>query len=194
MHLRGDLGARQRYNLGEGRFYSGHFLFPADQAVGGIGAKLLQLAAEMLGCEYGFLFLRDAFCLPEGYCTGYGPAFVPHTEATDADNREIREWSLLKADWSENRPDHLSMRDVYNVNLLSELIFQQQATPGVSLKDWILRDSGRGQLFEAGPNRFIWQLTDREIENVRPALQEAGISKSRIPHTYRDVFSSALLS
>ncbi len=56
------------------RFYA-NFNFPIDGDPIKTASDLLQLSVDILGAEYGYYFVRDDFCGPEGYMCGTTDSF-----------------------------------------------------------------------------------------------------------------------
>jgi hypothetical protein len=89
----------------------------------------------------------------------------------------ITEEQLHKMQWgSEGKIDRSwregILRDVFRWNLLTKP--QLAAQVGKStLRAWILGGPGRGRLRELDERTWLWDLSDEEIEHVRPALAEA---------------------
>ncbi|HUO21549.1 MAG TPA: hypothetical protein VMU59_03455, partial [Caulobacteraceae bacterium] len=146
----------------------------------------LRLSVDILGAEYGYYIVRDAFCGPEGYMCGI-PALLDRSVLDDDDSREIANWSDIVHEgllWSSAGP---KMRDLFQVNLLSERHIQKPIDGRLSLKQWILEQPGRGSVQEISQGRWLWTLTDAEMVAVRPVLCKAGWLFSCRDRVYRDL-------
>jgi hypothetical protein len=147
--------------------------------------ELLRLAVDVLGAEYGYSFVRDDMCLPTIYPGGGFPS-LDHNLAWD-DPEKTSGWSdFLGAGriWTEPWP---ILRDLYQVNLISE---RHTRTPikGLGyLCDWISAQPVRGGLENLGDGRWLWSLRDQEMVEVRPQLDAAGILFSCSERVYRDL-------
>ena len=62
------------------------------------------------------------------------------------------------------------------------------------LLDWINAQPGRGCLEYLGEGRWLWALTDRELVEVRPQLNAAGMLYSCKERVYRDLPDGAVVS
>jgi hypothetical protein len=103
------------------------------------------------------------------------------------DAGEIGGWARFAGDgklWSGEWP---LLRDLFQVNLLSE---RHTSTPveGLGLlTEWIISQLGRGRLEDVGQGRVLWILTDAEMFYVRPLLNRAGLLLSCRDRVYRDL-------
>jgi hypothetical protein len=166
--------------------FSADFIFPALATSEAKAAELLRLAVEMLDAEYGYYFVRDDLCGPWVYAAGIGTP-LDYSDLNYEDDKEIWRWrQYVKSGrlWSAEYP---LLRDLYQINLISER-HKIVETAGLSrLIDWIEARSDRGRLDELGRGRWLWALTDEEIFNVRPLLNQAGLLKSCRDRVYRDL-------
>jgi hypothetical protein len=166
--------------------FSADFVFPLGNDSQKTAENLLKLSVEILGAEYGYYFVRDQLCNPWSYTYGVSAPLDWGPLSTE-DAEEIGEWADFVGDgtlWSADWP---RLRDLFEVNLLSK---RHTAVPiqGLGyLTDWIAAEPGRGRLQDAGQDRQLWILTDREIVDVRPVLHQAGLLLSCRPRVYRDL-------
>jgi hypothetical protein len=79
------------------------------------------------------------------------------------------------------------LRDLFEVNLVSERHTSVRIDGLGYLADWIGALPGRGNLEEIGRGRGLWTLTSAEISNIRPLLNEAGLLFSCPERVYRDL-------
>jgi hypothetical protein len=79
------------------------------------------------------------------------------------------------------------LRDLFEVNLLSERHTSAPVEGLGYLTEWICGQPGRGRLQDLGKGRVLWILTDAEIFNVRPLLNQAGLLLSCRNRVYRDL-------
>jgi hypothetical protein len=162
------------------------FVYPLDSDPAKTASDLLEMSVSILGADYGYYFVRDDLCGAWTYSYGIAAPLDYKALAND-DAMEISDWADFVTDgtlWSEGRP---RLRDLFEVNLLSK---RHTADPiqGLGyLTDWIAAEPGRGRLQDAGQDRQLWILTDREIVDVRPVLHQAGLLLSCRPRVYRDV-------
>ena len=104
-----------------------------------------------------------------------------------AESDEIGHWGIFVDEgrnWTGKWP---IFRDLFQVNLLSA---RHTSTPieGLGyLHEWILARPGRGRLEDIGQGRLLWVLTDAEIVDVRPLLNDAGVLFSCRERVYRDL-------
>lgn len=169
------------------RAFDGDFLFPLDGQGPERAEILLRLAAEILGAEYGYYFVRDAFANPQFYLRGIGGP-VDRSRLARADQAEARLWNEFVRSgelWNGPWPQ---LRDIFAVNLLSErhLWADLEALDG-RLDTWITTEPGRGRLTTVGEDRVLWTLTDDEIHAVRPVLWDATLMRTCMPRVYRDL-------
>ena len=160
-----------------------HFVFPLDDKPMETAADLIQLAADILGAEYAYSFIRDELCFPSGYACGIG---APLGRTADADAVEIDAWARFAAEpiWTGPWP---KLRDLYQINLLSERHTAEPVAGLGRLHEWIAAEPGRGALKALGGGQLLWSLTDAEIVSVRPILNDAGLLLSCKSRVYRDL-------
>ena len=170
--------------------FNGSFVFPlADEPIKK-GAELLRLSVEILGAEYGYFFVRDDLCAPCQYVHGMGTG-LDHGPLNRAESDDIGYWGILVGEgrlWTAKQP---LFRDLFQVNLLSERHTSAPIEGLGYLHEWILAQPGRGWLEDVGPGRFLWTLTDAEMVDVRPILNEAGALFSCRERVYRDLLQGA---
>jgi hypothetical protein len=166
------------------RSFRGHFLFPLSPDYRQIAADLLQLASDILGCSYGYLFLRDEAGFPGGYACGMGTSLTYHPRDFKI-SEEIAKWAdyAVKEMWEASPPP---LRDLYALNMLDADRLTAKVE-GLTLADWITDKPGRGRLSEIDGSRQLWSLTDQEMYDVRPILHEAGLIFSLPDRVYRDL-------
>jgi hypothetical protein len=166
--------------------FDGEFSFPIDEHPRESASELLWLAADMLDAEYGYYYVRDDLAGPGLYCWGLGPSLdagdLNHTES-----REIGQWRDFVREgrlWTEGFP---LLRDLFEVNLISERHTSVRIEGLGYLRDWIEAQRGRGRLKDLGRGRLLWTLSDQEMFDVRPVLNAAGLLKSCRDRIYRDL-------
>jgi hypothetical protein len=147
----------------------------------------------MLGAEYGYFFIRDDLCVPSSYANGMGAA-LDYSKLSNEDTEEVgrwayfvsgrREWRDAGGLWSAQWP---LLRDLFQINLLSQRHTQKRVPQLGLLVEWITAQPGRGQLENLDDGRVLWTLTDQEMIDVRPRLNEAGILLSCRDRVYRDL-------
>jgi hypothetical protein len=173
--------------------FQADFVFPLREANSEKAAELLRLAVEVLGAEYGYCFVRDETCFPTGYFDGSGSERLDYNLARQ-DVEENGGWSDFNGAgrlWTESWP---IFRDLYQVNLISERHTQTPVEGLGHLLDWINAQPGRGCLEYLGEGRWLWALTDRELVEVRPQLNAAGMLYSCKERVYRDLPDGAVVS
>jgi hypothetical protein len=160
------------------------FVFlPTQQSVE-TACDMLSLAADILNAEYGYYFVRDDLCTPHSYPCGSAP-LLDSSLLVEEDAKEICDWGNFKNEglWS-SKPALL--RDLYEVNLLSQMHTSTPVEGLGYLTEWIKAQPGRGRLQDIGRGRFLWILTDSEMFHTRPLLNEAGMLFSCRDRVYRD--------
>jgi hypothetical protein len=165
--------------------FSANFGFPLDEDPVKLAGDLFRLSVDILGAEYGYLFVRDALCGPWFYTYGIS-APLDYKPLSYDDSEEVGGWANLVAKggiWSSDGP---MFRDLFQVNLVSER-HTSAMIDGVGLLDWIAAQPGRGQLESISQGRRLWTLTDDEMVAVRPVLNAAGLLASCRPRVYRDL-------
>jgi hypothetical protein len=173
--------------------FQADFVFPLGDAGLEKAIELLHLAVDILGAEYGYCFVRDQMCFPSVYPDGGAPS-LDHGPFANSEAEQKHWWGdFLGAGrfWTGAWP---IFRDLYQVNLISE---RHTKTPieGLGyLLDWIGAQPGRGRLEDLGEGRWLWSLTDREMVEVRPALDAAGVLYSCSERVYRDIPESAAVA
>jgi hypothetical protein len=173
--------------------FMANFTFPLCDGGAKKAIELLQIAVELLGAEYGYCFIRDELCIPSIYAGGHAPA-LDMNPLSNAEAQEMSDWTdFIGAGrlWTEAWP---IFRDLYQANLISE---RHTGTPieGLGyLLDWINAQPGRGSLENLGEGRWLWNLTDREMVEVRPQLNAAGVLYSCTERVYRDLPEGAAVA
>jgi hypothetical protein len=169
------------------RGYDADFLFPITAKPIDDTCELLRLAVQTVQAEYGYGFVRDEMCFPMAYCQGMSSTYGEFTERGRGESEEIHAWRRFTRGghlWSGPWP---LLRDLYEVNLISE---RHTTTPidGLGyLLDWIGGEPNRGRLENIGEGRWLWILTDMEVLETRPLLYEAGLLFSYQSRVYRDL-------
>ena len=167
------------------RFHA-RFNFPVEEHPVQIASDLMQLSVDILGAEYGYYFVRDAFCGPEGYMCGMA-TLLDGSALADDDAHEIQNWAYAVGEgilWSRGGP---MFRDLFQINLLSERHRSRPIDGRLDLIRWIVTQPGRGVVQDIGRGRWLWILTDGEMVDVRPVLCKAGFLFSCHDRVYRDL-------
>ena len=167
------------------------FIFPLQNQSADIASDIFRLAIDVLGAEYGYYFVRDDLCSPFTYAHGIGSG-IHYGRPGDADTKEISDWCdyfCAGQLWTEDWP---RFRDLFQFNLLSERHTSKPIEGLGYLHEWISAEPGRGRLEDVGHGRWIWSLTDAEMFNVRPVLNEAGLLVSCRDRVYRDLPETAV--
>lgn len=167
------------------RAFDVDFLFPMQPGDESIAVSLVRLGVDLLGVEYGYYFVRDDLCVPSNYMWGMG-APLDYSPLERADAEEVGNWRDFVAEGRLWTYDHLQLRDLFALNLLSDRLLST-AGPLGDLGDWIASEPGRGRLEPIDGGRVLWALSDAEIHSVRPALNQAGLLRSCRPRYYRDL-------
>jgi hypothetical protein len=192
IHFGGESSSRPRQRLGgsspsELRPFGLEFRFPAAERPLEVAASLLRRAATELGVEYGYQYLRDEYAFPSGYPWGMANLLDPGRRLYDIDSGEIGDWGRYLREgrhWAEGFP---LLRDLYQLNLISERHTSVPLPELGCLDQWITAQTGRGSLEDIGNGRLLWTLTDQELFNARPILDQAGALKSCNVRVYRDL-------
>ncbi len=141
---------------------------------------------DIIGAEYGYVFVRDRLASPMGYTHGMN-APLDFSQRYLTDMIEVGAWGDAVLDGRIWSGPHPLLRDLFQVNLLSEA-HMAVAFDGLGrLNDWIPAQPGRGRLDSLGEGRWLWTLTDAEMVHVRPMLNAAGLLLSCNPRVYRDL-------
>jgi len=161
------------------------FIFPLTNDPADTASELFRMAAELLDAEYGYYFVRDELCFPGGYVGGFS-APLDYKALEDRDAAEIGGWADFVRGplWTGPWP---KLRDLYEVNLLSERHTARPVEGLGYLAEWIEARPGRGRLTDIGKGRLLWTLTDAELFNTRPLLNEAGLLVSCYERVYRNL-------
>jgi hypothetical protein len=169
------------------RAFDADFCFPFDEAPRETASALLRLAVNLLDAEYGYYFVRDYLAGPNLYCWG-APVMLDGGDLSDADKREIDDWYVYMKSgrlWTDGFP---LFRDLFEVNLISERHTSVRVEAlGGSIIDWIEAAPNRGRIEPLGRGRRLWTLSDQEMFDVRPVLDQAGLLTSCRPRIYRDL-------
>jgi len=191
----GELSAAARMSTEDGvqavpdypyQAFDGYFCFPLYGEDFDKGEALLRLGADVLGIDYGYYFVRDAYAKPHYYAQGPGMP-VDRSVLGRADRLEVDTWTKFVREgelWTGVWPQ---LRDVFAANLLSERHLSAFIEPIGYLEDWITAEPGRGRLASVGNKRVLWTLTDAEIHAVRPKLWDLALTRSCMPRVYRDL-------
>ena len=169
------------------RSFDADFLFHLTDRPIDDTCELLRLAVQVLGAEYGYGFLRDDLCFPAAYCQGVGWISSEFTETNRRESEEIGGWRQFVTEeqlWTGPWP---LLRDLFQVNLISERHTSVRIEGLGYLLDWIAADPGRGRLEDVGEGRWLWVLPDKELFDTRPLLYEAGLLFSYQKRVYRDL-------
>jgi hypothetical protein len=162
------------------------FGFPLNTAPLATACAIMRMAVALLDVEYGYYFVRDQTCGPLIYDFGImSPVYVDPRGREDA--LEIGNWwnfSRSGGLWSRPWP---TLRDLFEVNLLSERHLTTPVDGFGRLSDWIMAEPGRGRLEDAGKGRFLWILSDAEMIAARPLLHHAGLLLSCRGRVYRNL-------
>jgi hypothetical protein len=183
INLGGEVVKFPRQSGGMYESYAGYFLFPWEIDKLSTAINLMKIASDTLRCSYAYFYIRDEFCFPGGYASGFSPAFAVGTSYDD-ENREISNWWSISRNWDKyiNRP---VIRDIYNLNLISSCYMDLNVDEMVPLRQWISAEPGRGELIELGVERYLWSLDDGAMKLARPILRDAGIILSHVNRSYR---------
>jgi hypothetical protein len=162
------------------------FCFPLNKTPLNSAAALLRLSVDVLDAEYGYYFVRDDYVFPTGYTSGivYGPEFIGDARQNLREVATWRDYVYSKSIWTDAWP---KLRDLYEVNLLSERHTGSKIDSIGFLLDWILAAPGRGSLEDLPRGRVLWTLSDAEMFNIRPLLFEAGLLLTCLDRVYRDL-------
>jgi hypothetical protein len=166
--------------------FSANFGFPLNDDPITTATALFNLAVDILGAQYGYFFVRDALCGPSYYTHGIS-APLDYKALSYDDAEEVSGWADFVNDgrlWSGDWP---KLRDLFQVNLLSERHMSVAVSGKGHLGDWIDAQPGRGRIESIGQGRWLWTLSDREMVDVRPVLNRAGLLLSCRQRVYRDL-------
>lgn len=165
--------------------FDGNFIFPLHENADEMAVQLFQLAVDIFRAEYGYYFIRDDLCFPKAYPLGIG-ATLDYSPLANEETTESNQWRgfVRRTLWTGDWP---LLRDLYQMNLLSN----RHTSPSIEglgyLTEWIAAQPGRGRLKEMGRGRLLWTLTDAEMFDVRPQLNQAGLLFSCRDRVYRDL-------
>jgi hypothetical protein len=160
------------------------FMLKGDQSA--LASRLLTMAEHMIGAGYGYYFIRDELCNPMDYAEG-GATHLDHSRFEYEESQEGVAWKAFKKSekfWAKGPP---TFRDLYQINLISERHTREPIGELGYLTEWIAAKPRRGQLEDIGQGRLLWSLTDAEMFDVRPLLNEAGLLLSCRDRVYRDL-------
>lgn len=183
--MRGPTGALPVPNYPY-RAFQADFVFPLSEHSVEAASELFQLSVDILGAEYGYFFVRDQACAPWLYAQGMGTG-LDHGAFNRAESDEIGQWGLCVSEggnWTGKRP---VFRDLFQVNLISARHTSAPIEGLGYLHEWIAAQAGRGRLEEVRQGRLLWILSDAEMVQVRPVLNEAGLLFTCRERVYRDL-------
>jgi hypothetical protein len=146
--------------------------------------RLLELLAQADTLpQYGFGYTRN-YGSPDDFGVGYG-----YTSGVRAIDR--MDWVRLAA-FGEDRagnPVEQSDRyrdartlipDVFPLNVLSDFHLRQRMGD-VSLKEWIIRNTGTESLMQIGPRCFAWSVPASRTASLSAQLKESGSAVTSAP-------------
>jgi hypothetical protein len=168
------------------RAFDADFCFPVNRETLDTASEMLRRSVGLMDSEYGYAFVMDDMCGPSGYAWGL-PAPLDWKLSTKTETNEVGAWRDFVAEgrlWTDKWP---LLRDIFEVNLISERHTSAPIAGLGYLTDWIRAASGRGDLEDVGRGRLLWTLTSAEIFNIRPLLNEAGLLFSCRDRVYRDL-------
>jgi hypothetical protein len=168
------------------RPFDADFCFPASDRALAIASALLRQSAELMDAEYGYYFVMDEMSGPSTYARGMA-APLDWSQATMAKTNEVSAWYYFVMEgrlWTDPWP---LLRDLFELNLISERHTSVQVDGLGYLTDWIRAQPGRGTLEDIGRGRLIWRLSSAEMFNTRPLLNAAGLLFSCQERVYRDL-------
>ncbi len=166
--------------------FDADFYFPMIEYPKQLASELIRTSVQMLDAEYGYYFVRDDLCFPTAYTEGIGAA-LDYSKLDYEDTAEVARWRKYVSDgelWTDPWP---KFRDLFEVNLISERHTSVRVEGLGYLTDWIAAQAGRGQLEHLGRGRLLWSLSDAEMVEVRPVLNDAGLLVSCRKRVYRDL-------
>jgi hypothetical protein len=168
------------------RPFSASFIFPFGERAEVDATHIFLLSVKILGAEYGYYFIRDEQCFPSAYPAGIAPA-LDFSNLANEEAEEIHGWAEFAREgelWSGRGP---LLRDVFAINLLSQLHIATPIKGLGTISDWIEASTSRGRLEDVGHGRLLWTLTDAELASVRPALNQAGVLFACRDRVYRSM-------
>jgi hypothetical protein len=168
------------------RAFDADFCFPTGDWPRDTASELLRGSVELMDAEYGYCFVMDDMCGPTGYSWGIA-APLDWSRSTMAQTDEVSAWREFVAEgrlWTGKWP---LLRDLFEVNLISERHTSAPIDGFGYLTDWIRAQPGRGALEAIGRGRLLWTLTSAEMFNARPLLNDAGLLFSCRERVYRDL-------
>jgi hypothetical protein len=166
--------------------FDAEFCFPLNSRPRDTASELLRRSVDLMDAEYGYFFTLDDMLGPLGYASGW-PAPLDWSPSATANSREVADWHDFVAEgllWVGKWP---LLRDLFEVNLISDRHTSVPIAGLGHLSDWIRAAPGRGDLEDVGRGRLLWTLTSAEIFNIRPLLNEAGLLFSCRDRVYRDL-------
>ncbi len=168
--------------------FRGKFTYPLNESSRIENSSyILRLAANILGAQYGYFYIRDNWLMPETYSAGMSASIIGNYYANSlkrpTEEDEIHDWPyhLRGGYWEESHP---RLRDIYEVNLLSDKhLGRQIGTTGLGA--WIRSNENHGTLVAIDEGRFLWTLTTRQMQLVRPQLISTDAIYARHDRVYR---------
>jgi hypothetical protein len=141
-------------------------------------SAMLPLAKQMAACgspEYGIGYTRDHRLGPSTYAIGISQGLG---EGVYHEGTPQREEGLRISFWMRAMNDSLwrqgVLRDVYPWNFLNTTQLDM-SVDGISLGQWIQKDSHRGKLEVLNDGLFLWEIANVDLPSVRQVLQGAEI-------------------
>jgi hypothetical protein len=139
---------------------------------------LKRLVQSAVVPRYGFGYVREYGLGPDYYSVGY----AYRSGAAEIDQND---WTRLTA-WSNDivgdpthRPDRYRharglILDVFPMNVLSDTHLRQQVD-GLTLREWILANTGPESLLEIGPTCSCWFVPPARRVEISARLDEFGL-------------------
>jgi hypothetical protein len=162
------------------------FCFPLNGAPQATASALLRLGVDLLDAEYGYYFVRDDLCEPNGFAKGW-VNMLDHTDYVLRYSKEVDSWRRHVKSQQIWTDPCLRLRDLFEVNLLSARHTSARIDGLGYLLDWISASPARGELEPLSAGRVLWTLTDQQMVEVRPILDRVGLLRSCLDRVYRDL-------
>ncbi len=144
-------------------------LFPFDVSF------LTNLVEQLSSCcelVYGIGYQRSFEKGPAEFALGMSVG-LGYSEAEMEEADYIGAW--LNERIEENRHTKGMMRDVFPINVLSDVHLKKVLDNGQTLKAWIESSRERGELKSCGDSTWIWTVPEKHITETSDALAKMGV-------------------
>lgn len=137
-------------------------------------SQAVEDAARLLKPAYGIGFWLDKMQVPSLYVVGIQCESAGHVAVGEEYERDLRicRWGDIGLAKQVYRLGYLW--EVFPYNLLSQPQLEREIE-GITLREWIAQDAGRGKLSSIAENTVLWTVEPNQTHEVQQHLERAGI-------------------